>query len=267
LQDCRAALESIMTSLAGAVVSADPDPFVVRALLNHYRATARADLFEVLGAALARGLDRALAEQDRGERAQWLITMADATALSDDELVRETVRALLVSFPAPSIASDIEACLRGAVAIGDADRAAAAIDQLERIVARAYEPGEGVVFDAQRGFLPAEQVRTASALLTAYDITGRLPYSMLAEELMHTTSPDQWADADIAGTCDAARILCRLAALNEDDRYRTAAVTARDARYRSDVEHLLGRYGARRFDAPRDAAAYGLALAQWLNLQ
>ena len=256
-----------MTSLAAAAVSGDPDPFVVRALVMHYRGTGRADLFDVLGVALARGLDRAVAEQDPGERAHWLITMADATAVSDDELVRETVRTLLATLAPPTAAGTIEACLRGAVAVGDSDRVAAAIDQLERVVACAYEPGEGVVFDRNRGFVPADQVRTASVLLTAYDITGRVPYSMLAEELMRTTSSDQWAAADVAGACDAARILCRLAALNEDERYHAQAVTARNAGYRAEVERLLERCGARRLDAPRDAATYGLALAQWLNLQ
>ncbi len=259
-------LEAVVTSLTRTVLSADPDPFVIRLLATAYRESGRSDVFEVLGAAIAAGLDRARLEADAGERAQWLIAMAEATTVSDDPLVREAIQTLLDSCTAPLAAAGIEASLRGAVAIGDSARLATAVDDLERLVARAYEPGEGVVLDRARGVRPADQVTTASALLTAYEITERLPYSMLAEELMQTTPPDQWPIDDVRGACEAARVLCRLAALNEDEGYRAAAVTARDAHYRSAVHGLLHRYDAQRFDSARDAATYGLALAQWLNL-
>ena len=61
-----------------------------------------------------------------------------------------------------------------------------AIDELEHAVAASYRPGEGLVGSgpaAGRGSAD-DHVRAASALLTAFEMTGRLPYSMLAEELI-----------------------------------------------------------------------------------
>src|SRR5439155_5910063 len=82
----------------------------------------------------------------------------------------------------------VEACLLS-VNLPEAREAAAdAIDELERVVSKAYRPGEGMAHEVGvpvfvRGGL-GDQVRSASALLTAYLLTGRLPYSMLADELM-----------------------------------------------------------------------------------
>src|SRR5207344_999318 len=93
----------------------------------------------------------------------------------------------------------------------------------------AYQPGEGV-----RGGL-INQVRAASALLTAFEITGRLPYSMLAEELMQTagrTAPDGPDPDTIVVHCEAARVLCRLATLHDDAGYRNSAIIAPGADYR-----------------------------------
>jgi hypothetical protein len=68
--------------------------------------------------------------------------------------------------------------------------------------------------------------------------------------------------------CDAVRVLCRLAALHHDDDYRHVAVVAADADYRSDAERILM---AQSSSAPTrdlaDDAAYGLALAEYVNLQ
>ena len=65
----------------------------------------------------------------------------------------------------------------------------AAIDELERVVGGSYRPGDGLVRDRDgirvRGSV-GDHVRGASALLTAFELTGRLPYAMLAEELMQS---------------------------------------------------------------------------------
>ena len=71
-----------------------------------------------------------------------------------------------------------------------------AIDELERIVAAAYRPGRGLARSVNdpggaRGAL-ADHVRTSSALLTAFDFSGRLPYPMLAEELMQFARETLW---------------------------------------------------------------------------
>src|SRR6185436_11096557 len=93
-----------------------------------------------------------------------------------------------------------------------------------------------------RGLL-ADHVRCASALLTAYWRTARLPYSMLAEELMQFARRTLWDERDwgfydaphgtkpFALNCEAARIECRLAGLHGEDDYRKAAVIAVDADY------------------------------------
>jgi uncharacterized protein YyaL (SSP411 family) len=140
-----------------------------------------------------------------------------------------------------------------------------AIDQLEHVIGGAYQPGAGV-----RGGL-INQVRAASALLTAFEITGRLPYSMLAEELMQTarrTPPDDADPETIVVYCEAARVLCRLAALHEDPAYRGVAVIAGDADYRGDAARILATQSARAHAASTaHAAAYGLALRELIPLR
>jgi uncharacterized protein YyaL (SSP411 family) len=98
-----------------------------------------------------------------------------------------------------------------------------------------------------------DHVETASALLTAHAITGRLPYSMLAEELIRIARRAWWDDRggtwksevgslkpeEFATCCEAARVLCRLAMLHEDEEYRAAAVIATDADYLGDAERTL----------------------------
>jgi hypothetical protein len=71
----------------------------------------------------------------------------------------------------------------------------------------------------------------------------------------------------VGRTCAAASVLCRLAGLHRDSDYRAAAVVAHDADYRADAERLLSRHETGAFDDRRNAAAFGLALAQWLELQ
>src|SRR5207302_7778679 len=84
----------------------------------------------------------------------------------------------------------LDACMGACTLIVDRGLIVDAVDELERVVGAAYAPGAGVSHStgdptAHKGLL-ADQVHTASALLTAYEITERLPYSMLAEELMQT---------------------------------------------------------------------------------
>jgi hypothetical protein len=120
-------------------------------------------------------------------------------------------------------------------------------------------------------------------LLSAYVLTWRLPYGMLAEELVQFARRSLWDDEQASFrespaavsdsrpfvlNCDAARVLCRLAALHHDDDYRHVAVIAADANYKIDAERILmahapGAHGR----ALTDAAAYGLALAEYTNLQ
>ena len=114
-----------------------------------------------------------------------------------------------------------------------------------------------------RGSL-SDHVRAASALLTAFEITGRLPYSMLAEELMQLSLRELLNDAGgdtLVEQCEAARVLCRLAALHGDPEYRGAAVIATGANYHTEAARILEAQSSRARAAPlAHAAAYGLAL-------
>ena len=144
-------------------------------------------------------------------------------------------------------------------------------------MAAAYRPGRGLARAVNdpggaRGAL-ADHVRTSSALLTAYDVSGRLPYPMLAEELMRFARETLWDEhagayhdsADgprrpFAINCEAARVLCRLAALHGRSDYRAAAVIRSDADYAGDAARILrAQRGTFREHGVR-SAPYGLAL-------
>jgi uncharacterized protein YyaL (SSP411 family) len=156
-----------------------------------------------------------------------------------------------------------------------------AVDELERIVAGAYRPGDGLAHALDepcgvRGRL-VDHVWTSSALLAAYELTGRLPYPMLAEELMQFARQTLWdgeagtfrdssqdAQASFATNCHAARVLIRLSALHDRSDYRAAAVLASGADYRDDVTRILTAQRETYRQQGLTSAAYGLALAEWL---
>jgi hypothetical protein len=143
------------------------------------------------------------------------------------------------------------------------------IDQLERIVGGSYRPGDGLVRERGgirvRGSLD-DHARAASALLTAFDFTGRLPYSMLAEELIVFARREPSPAASLEIQCAAARVLCRLAALHDDPEYRGAVVVAAGADYRADAVRILAEQSPLVSGASTSAAAaYGLALLDLLK--
>jgi hypothetical protein len=250
-------LDTIVAHVIEAVAASDAiDPVAVRFLLAEYAATGRDDLVAIVGAALGRALQQQ-GESASADPAPWLLLFADAAVWSDDERLRETAAALMQTTAAVD-ASTIEAVLHAAAAVGDAPRVSAAVDELERLIGRRYEPGDGV--DA------ADQFAVASALLTAFDISGRLPYAMLAEELVQTVMRRGEAATDAESACRAAHVLGRLAALHDDEAYRVAAVVAPGADYRRDAEGLLAAHSAHVLDTTRAASLYGLALAHSLRL-
>jgi uncharacterized protein YyaL (SSP411 family) len=133
-------------------------------------------------------------------------------------------------------------------AFGDQSLIELALTSLERVVLALYRPGNGVAHYASHagrsmGFLQ-DQVRMAAALVTAARLTGRVPYVMLAEELMQFTRRTLW-DEDAGGffdrnppvadegdvgllgervkpfdlNCEAARTLAALAEISERDEY------------------------------------------------
>jgi hypothetical protein len=287
----QAAIEAITRALLSALERRVPlDATALSFLLRRFRETDRDDLRAALEPALAEALDRHTCMQAIGERAAWLMLFADALSLSADDRLFAAARVLLESLreettrptDVESAAVSVDAVLRSCGPLDAPQAAVVAVDELERIVAGSYRPGEGLsahVGDrfSARGRL-ADHLALSSALLTAFDLSGRLPYSMLAEELVQIARRLHWNEAagcfragsDPVGrlhlNCRAARLFCRLALLHGDPGYRAAAVVCDDAAYRGDAALILRSQEAshEEFDAPD--AEYGLALSDWLAL-
>lgn len=245
-------------------------------LLRHYLASGSDEARDALGIALAHALERTADEPSLVERAAWLTLFVEATAIAEDDRIAAAAQTLAASLRSAWPAVDglrdglasVDACLHASTVIASADLVSAAVDELERIVGGAYRPGDGLVERDSARAGSADHVRAATALLTAFEYTGRLPYSMLAEELMQLARRELAIEADFVTSCEAARALCRLAALHDAAEYRAAAVIASGADYRSDAARLL-QIQAPQVDtvALADAALYGVALRELLSLR
>jgi hypothetical protein len=246
-----------------------PTADALRLLLRGYAATGRDDFRDAIEPALAHALDIA-ADSPSDESPRWLILFAEAAEASEDERLRETVSALASRVrmnwggakPLDVTAASVDAYLRAVPLLDRQSSPSAplqsAIDELERLVSIAYEPGESVSGELD------DQMRVAGALLTAFSLTDRLPYSMLAEELVQHAR-GALLDAGslpFALGCDAAAVLARLAVLHQHAEYRAAAVIAPDADYAGDAARILEHLAPQ---VPRHglaAAAYGLAVGE-----
>jgi hypothetical protein len=286
------ALESITDDIVAIVPGGDVlDALALTFLLRRYRATGRGDLCNALEPALALALERHALDETTAKRAAWLAVFSEAATLSADERIRHVGTRLAAKLmrewgresAVAAAASSVDACLLWSQAGDSGSLAAEAVDELERIVASAYQPEEGLAHSASdvrsmRGQL-SDHVALSTALLTAYDVSARLPYSMLAEELMQFARRSLWDEEagafrtstldrlqSFADNCNAARVLCRLAALHADPDYIKAAVVAPHADYAHDAARILSckRQDLRKGEPA--GAAYGLALAEWLDL-
>ena len=319
-----AALDWLTDRVLRAEAREEPTaPAALRLLLRRYAATGREDVGEAIGRALARALDY-IAHRDpaalkgpsytsqdaavddvarpvEGRDAEdWLAMFAEAAALTEDERLPAVVLTLVTSLQR---AWPSRETITSAMRSVDASLAAArvldhlhveqviraAIDELERVVGLVYRPGEPI---AHRLLRPDEadgdlqdHVCSASALLAAHAVTDRLPYSMLAEELMQFSRRTWWDEARscfrgtlnlepgtlnpelFALNCEVARVLCRLAALHRDDDYRRAAVVAAHSDYSSHAERILASLSPAYREHGLTAAIYGLALDEWLSLR
>jgi hypothetical protein len=236
-----------------------------------------ADLGNALGVALAQALALARSDATVIGRAAWLTLLVESTAVAEDERMLHAAAALIAGLQAEwpaqtridEASASVEACLRAAEIVDPDSIVQNAIDQLERVIGGSYRPGDGLVRERDGLRLRCsfgDHVLGASALLTAFELTGRLPYSMLAEELMAIARRGPSPDADVAIQCDAARVLCRLAALHDDPGYRGAAVIAAGVDYRADASRILTAQSARALAGSlAHAAAYGLALFDLLK--
>ena len=281
----RGAIEWLTDRILGAIARADTiDPTSQRFLLRRYTATGRDDLAEGLGAALAVALSEPRTSDDP---TPWLLLFAEASSFCDDDRVRNAAAGLMESLcndlhrtaEIGTTAATIEACLVASSVLESHESTRSSIDELERLVGAAYRPGEGMgrgggESDAGRGLL-ADQVRVASALLTAYALSGRLPYSMLAEELMQfsqrtfrdehdggffNTRAAATSEKPFVVNCEMARVFSRLDALRHDPDYRAVAVTASSADYARDAASTLASQTPNVRLRGLEAAAYGLAL-------
>jgi hypothetical protein len=212
--------------------------------------------------------------------ADWLTLFAEASSVSEDERMREAVSTLATrlrrAWPARGLVApamrSAGACLTAVQALEHSkdahDLMAAAVDEMERIIGRVYRPGEPIARSLQQPDEAdgefSDHVDAASTLLTAHEITGRLPYSMLAEELMQSALRTSGTE-DFFARCETARVFGRLAALHDDADYRKAAVIAGRADYRSDAERILESLSSsyRAFGAA--AAIYGVALDEYFT--
>jgi hypothetical protein len=235
----RAAVEwarGVVLARGPSALSADAVGF----LLRDYVASGSGDVRELVEQGLTTALSDGVAEADPGRRLQWLRVLTEATALSDDPRLRDTVARAL----------------------------APALDALELFVRRTYEPGEGLMNGTC-----AQQLRWSAALLDAFDLSGRLPYAMLADELLQHARRHWWRDAaaafdaDFAANCEALRVLCRLATLHADPEYRAAAVLAPTSSCASDAGRLVDRLAAEADRHPAHAAEFGSAMLDWFALE
>ena len=285
-----AALQGWSRDGAGAASLAELTPATITLLLRRYAVTGREDLRDAVGVALARAMHDASCTADRDERSEWLALLLEAVALSEDARLRATgdaiAQALTRGWPGDgrvqSLMRTVEVVLAASAAMQDpADGVtwiAAAIDEMERIVGLAYSPGNGIAHDVASDFSRTggslgDHAAAASALLTAFAMTGRLPYGMLAEELMQFARRQWWDDragvftgASVGDQCGAARVYCRLEMLHRDEDYRQAAILA-DADYAADAGRVLAAL-APVSDTLGDAAGvYGLALMELFALR
>jgi hypothetical protein len=248
-------------------------PSALLFLVRRYLAASEPDVSGVLGYALAGALAQPFDESSTLERAAWLRAFFEAIAVSEDPRLAETARDLITGLAAewPSLtrigdaAPSIEAGLVASPLVDPRELVPHAIDELERIVGSVYHPG-------QRVGDVADHVCLASALLTAYEATGRLPYSMLAEELMQvlrvhprpgSSGTEVCPQQDFSVGCDAVRVWSRLAALHDDEAYRSSAVIKADAAYRDDALRMLEQLSTALDDPSVDAGRYGLALDEF----
>ena len=273
-----AELEEAAARAAEAAAGEDAvDAAVPALLLRRYLAAGGEALQDTLGLALARALALAGSDPTVVGRAAWLTLLVEATAVADDQRIVPAAVALIAGLQAAwpaltridELAASVEACLRAAEIVDPGGLVQDAIDHLERVIGGSYRPGDGLVRERDGIRVRCgidDHVRGASALLTAFELTGRLPYAMLAEELIAIARREPEASGELVIRCELARVLCRLAALHDDPGYRGAAVIATGADYRAEASRVLSAESARaRAGTPSAAAAYGLALLDLLK--
>lgn len=257
-----------------------PAPAALTLLVRQYEATGRDDVRQALEGALVQAVGIPAACAERPRRAEWLQLLLEVRRVSEDQRVIEACDVLAGDLQRewPS-GGDLETVMRSIDACLASGAIAPAVDELERVVALAYSPGSGVAHAAAdprgaRGGL-GDHVSTAAALLTAFSATGRLPYAMLAEELMQfalrtflaTGAPNpEPGTRNQEPLVQFARVCCRLAAIHDDADYQAAAVLA-DHDYAADAERTLASLAGECRGENARGAIYGVALLEWFAVR
>lgn len=298
--------------LADVTESAEPAAGPLTFLLRHGVDELDDPSREALEAALGRAIAGCSRRVDAGpaglaEAVEWLPVFARVAALSSDPrvaaLVADLVARVRRHWPSQGRVAEaslaVASCLAAVNLLdalvppdasgathGEADPVRAllqaTLDELEGLVQRAYRPGTGM-----QGTLAGEpssesaellaQIATADALLRAYAVTGRLPYVMLAEELV-LTARRRWWDEPAGGFGPigerlepsalsahglAVAVLCGLARAVSGADWRGSGDSGES--YRRDAARVLERLasGARSGSA-RARVDYALALGDWL---
>ena len=260
-----AAVDAVTAAVLDALQRGDrPTADALRLLLRAYAATGRDDVRDAIEPALGHTLEIA-SDTSSADAAGWLVLFAEAADASEDPRLREAAADLAAKVrmnwngaqPIAVAAESVDAYLRALPVFPDAP-AQAPIDELERVVAVAYEPGSGIA----EGLEP--ELRVSSALLTAFALTERLPYAMLAEELLIHARDALLGSAafQFSTACAAASALARMAALHQLEAYQTAAVIAPGADYGADAAALLERIAPEASSHGIAAAPYGLAAGE-----
>jgi mannose/cellobiose epimerase-like protein (N-acyl-D-glucosamine 2-epimerase family) len=232
-------LEWVTDTLLDAFARGETSASATAFLLRRYADTAGDGMREAVEAGLTRGLDELSIEPDPRERCQWLALLAAAAPIADDERLGEAIQKAL----------------------------SRAVDDLERLVREAYEPGEGLI-----GASLLDQMRVAAALLAAFELTGRLPYPMLAEELIQNARRQAWDEeagafrGDFDANSVAVQVLCRLALLHRDPDYMASAVVTEDATYDRDAGRTLNWLSLAYRVHAASAATFGLAVLDCFSL-
>ena len=272
------------------------DPLALTFLMRRY--CAGADVADALGTALAHALEAEGSADALSRQAEWLAVFAEAATVSDDPRLDRAAADRLASVrqqlsrerQVEPLTLAIGACLTASGVLDAGELLPFAIDELERVIGAAYRPGDGLaqplgepdgvprparrsravrigaadgvpahgpasVRDARRRI---DAVRAAHALGRS---RGRLFRGTLeASQVRRDAKP-------FALNCEAARALCRLAALHETEEYRRAAVLTPGADYGRDAARTLESLAPFYRERGADAAIYGLALGEWLGLR
>ncbi len=237
-------------------------------LAREYASEGGDDAAEAVGVAVARVL-AAVADDPQwappptegrsdsaSERAAWLTLLVDIAGMSDDSRLHPAITTLCGQIVAgwPSSARlatamrEVAAALRAALVVQPA-LVGKAVDELERLVGGTYQPGRGVLGqhgDPEPG-TAADHIQAAMALLTAHAVTERLPYAMLADELMQFASRSCWAGElqpavsldEVVERSEAARVFAHLAVVHAEPRYVDTAVVTAGYNHVAEAERLL----------------------------